>query len=217
MTEQEKSRIMIRRLRWLCAPVALLLAGPVFAQRLEVGGFTGSRWGGSVDVSNVAVDKLSIPSSVNYGLFVDVGITDNAQFDFMWNRQASRLRQRDRLTRVQSTVFDLNNDNYQFSLLYQFGEAERRIKPFVVAGLGFSHLAPSGSQESTTRFSYNFGAGIKAFFTKHIGARAEVRYAPFYVRDTPTLFCDIFGFCFVVDAAEYANQGQFNAGIVVRF
>jgi len=106
---------------------------------------------------------------------------------------------------------------YQFDLLYEFLPPEAKLKPFVVAGLGFRHFSTNGTLSFDNRFSYNFGGGVKYFFTRHVGVRLEARYSPSQTTTSNALFCDPFFGCFVGTVTNYAQQGQANLGVILRF
>ena len=58
---------------------------------------------------------------------------------------------------------------------------------------------------------------MKCIVHKNVGFRLEGRWTPTYVNFDNELFCDPFGFCFIVEDPNWLHQGQVNAGIVLRF
>jgi hypothetical protein len=58
---------------------------------------------------------------------------------------------------------------------------------------------------------------VKVPFNERVGARLQFRLTPTYVSEEPALFCDIFGFCYVVGMADYACQGEPTGGVTIRF
>jgi len=222
--------------RWLYVGVFLLLcAGTSQAQyygsssyeggRFEVTPFVGTRFGGKIDLTSQNdpnVDYLKIKSSIDYGVIGDVSFWGNFQGEFMWNRQPTNLTSHDPITNTLTKVSDMNFDMYQFSLVYNFLSPERRLRPFVVAGLGFSHygVSPVNGQsvlDFSNRFAYNLGGGAKFFFTPHVGLRAEVRWSPSHTTTGTATYCDPFFGCYPATVANKAEQGQANAGIIFRF
>jgi opacity protein-like surface antigen len=193
--------------------------------RYEVTPFFGTRFGGTIDLSqsgNPNVDYLKIKSSEDYGIMGDISFWGNFQGEFMWNRQPTSLTSHDPITNTLTPVSNMNLDMYQFSVLYQFLSPERKLRPFAVAGLGFSHFGanPVDGQNPlgfSNRFSYNLGGGAKYFFATHWGVRAEVRWSPSHTTTGTATYCDPFFGCYPATVANKANQGQANIGIIYRF
>jgi opacity protein-like surface antigen len=136
----------------------------------------------------------------------------------MWNRQPTQLGAHVFNTNRIASVSDVTLDMYQFSGLYEFGEERAKLKPFVVAGLGFTHIDSNGVLNFENRLSFNVGGGVKYYFSRHVGLRLEARYSPTQTTSTTGVVCDPFsGFCFTTRIHNYAHQGQANAGIIFRF
>ena len=204
----------------------LCAASAVHAQRqFEITPFAGSRFGGNIDVSqqgNPNVDYLKIKSSVDYGIMAGVTFWGNFEGEFMWNRQPTSLTAHNPIDGDYTYVSSMNFDMYQFDVMYHFLSPESKLRPFVVAGLGFSHYGvPSVSGQSIlnfdNRFAYNLGGGVKYFFNPHWGLRAEIRWSPSHTTSGESVYCDpVFG-CAPSTSANKAQQGQVNAGIIFRF
>lgn len=204
----------------------LCAASVVQAQRqFEITPFAGSRFGGNIDVSqegNPNVDFLKIKSSVDYGIMAGVTFWQNFEGEFMWNRQPTSLTAHNPTNDVYTYVSSMNFDMYQFDVLYHFRSPDSKLRPFVVAGLGFSHYGvPSVNGQSVlgfdNRFAYNLGGGVKYFFNPHWGLRAEIRWSPSHTTSGESVYCDpVFG-CAPTSSANKAEQGQVNAGIIFRF
>jgi len=204
----------------LCAATA------VQAQRqYEITPFAGARFGGNIDLSqqgNPDVDFLKIKNSVNYGVMAGVTFWQDFEGEFMWNRQPTSLTSHNPTSDTYSYVSSLNFDMYQFDVLYSFLSRERKLRPFVVAGLGFSHygVQPVNGESVlgfSNRFAYNLGGGLKYFFDDHWGLRAELRWSPTHTTSGQSIYCDpVFG-CGPTTTANKAEQGQVNIGIIYRF
>jgi opacity protein-like surface antigen len=146
----------------------------------EISPFGGSRFGGVVQLnpnpSNI--DYFTIKSSWDYGVLGDVSLLPTLQAEFMWNRQPTELGAHNFFTGTTSQAGNATLDMYQFGFLYEFAPPHARLKPFVVGGLGFTHFATNEILNFDNRFSYNFGVGVKYFFTRNLGLRLEARYPP---------------------------------------
>jgi hypothetical protein len=83
-------------------------------------------------------------------------------------------------------------------------------------GLGASDISGGGS--STTKFSTALGGGVKFFATRHLGFRVQARYAPTYLYSTTRgVWCNWWGYCWVVPNNHFLDQGDVTAGFVFRF
>jgi opacity protein-like surface antigen len=193
--------------------------------RYEITPFFGSRFGGNIDLSqqgNPNVDYLKIKSSEDYGIMGDITFWQNFQGEFMWNRQPTSLTSHNPNNDTLSPVGSMNFDMYQFSVLYHFLSPERKLRPFVVAGLGFSHYGAGQVNGQpvlgfSNRFAYNLGGGAKYYFSPHWGVRLEARWSPTHTTSGLTTYCDPFYGCYPATAANKAEQGQVNIGVIYRF
>lgn len=213
--------MIVRRLLPFVIFLACVAPSARAQKGFEVTPFGGSRFGGIVGVSSsnttTNFDYLTIKSSVNYGVILDYNLWDNFQPEFMWNRQPTELAGHDVATGIRTDLTSATLDMYQFGFLFSLRSPEARLKPFIVGGLGFTHYGSNGTLYFTDRFSYNLGIGAKYFFNKHVGLRLEARWSPSRTTTSPQEYCDQFGFCYQANAANHAEQGQANLGIIFRF
>jgi len=200
--------------------LTFLLAGGVSTvhAQVEVTPFFGTRFGGNIDFSQISnsVDHVHLKSSENFGGMFDYGFWSTFQAEFMWNRQPTSYTA---FNTDGTTTFltNANLDMYQFSMVYQFRDPERKLRPFAVAGLGFTHFGASDVLGFGSRFSYNIGGGVKYYFSKHVGLRIETRYSPSRTTTGQGTFCDPFFGCSTVAVSNHAQQGQANLGLIFRF
>jgi opacity protein-like surface antigen len=198
---------------------AMLALAPAFAQHIEVQPFIGYKFGGTINVDgNAAIPSLrriNFNSSTNYGLTAGVS-GDLIGVEFMWNRQPTEAVGRLAGGATFPRTIDLNIDQYHGNLLYYLTHQDNKVRPYVLMGVGATRT--SGPGASDTRFSYAVGAGVKYFFSKHMGVRVQARYAPTYLNSVASgLWCDWWGACVVVGYHNYVQQGDVTAGWVVRF
>jgi opacity protein-like surface antigen len=186
-------------------------------RNIEITPFGGSRFGGVIDLNTTPIDFLTIKSTWDYGVMGDVDVWPNVQAEFMWNRQPTRLGAHNIDTGQVSPVGDATLDMYQWSILFALRQPEAKLKPYFVSGLGFTHFDTNNALNFNYRFSYNFGGGVKYFFSRHVGLRLEARYSPSRTTSSNVLICDPFFGCFPARVANYARQGQANLGLIVRF
>jgi opacity protein-like surface antigen len=97
------------------------------------------------------------------------------------------------------------------NLVYQFGAAGSRLRPFVFGGAGATFLSARDLQ-SEQKFSIGFGGGVKYFLWRDVAFRGQVRYKPTFLNDEGSDFCDPFGFC-----QSTLRQFEFAGGVTFRF
>ena len=178
--------------------------------RFGLSPFFGYRFGGELQDPNTDA-KYSFKDGPAYGLILDYAPMDYyGRFELLWSRQDS------------SVDFNGNNGlgkvDIAIDVIEVGGETEygsKRLRGYVSAHVGATHFSSDGHGDDT-RFSFDIGAGVKAFLTKNIYLRGDLR-----------------GFCTVTDAEGgfiYANgvtvasfsgsalwQGQVSAGVGFTF
>ncbi len=200
--------------------VAAFMSQAAHAQNLkwEVTPFVGWETSGSFPVQNSGtVDRIRADSDVTYGLFADRSLTENFQLEFMWNRNPTSFSEHDFISDTYTKAFDSNIDQYSFGILYHFRSPEKKLRPFIAAGLGFTHDGNSGVNSNQTNFSYDIGGGVKYYLSPHFGLRGDVRFDPTYANTSPQTFCDAFGDCFTANQRNYLDRANFTIGAIIRF
>ena len=97
------------------------------------------------------------------------------------------------------------------------GTGSDRVSPFVSFSLGVTVFNPAGLG-SEDKFSFSLGGGVKYFLGERVGLRLQLRWTPTYVNSTSEgVFCNPFGFCYVVQDAHYVNQTEASAGLIIKF
>jgi len=193
----------------------------LLAQDFEVTPFFGGRFGGGIPVTPFETDGflvagVDLKTGAAYGLAVDAGVTNNFQLEFLWSRQDSTIRGTNAVSDDKLDLVNTKVDQYHFNLLYQTGDEDEGIRPFILAGAGASRIAPSGGFDPQTHFSFGFGGGVKLFFTDYLGLRLQGRWAPTYIGKEDVIFCSVNG-CFEGNVRRTLNQVELTAGLIVRF
>lgn len=172
--------------------------------------FYSYRFGGEVEDANTGAN-YSFEDSAAYGISLDYAPKDfYGRFELLWSHQDSSLnfRGNNGLGKV-----DLTIDVIQVGSMLEFGS--ERFREYVSAHIGATHYS-SGGYGDDTKFSFGIGGGVKAFLSKNVYLRADVR-----------------GFCTVVEAEGsfiYVNgitvaafsgstlwQGQATVGLGITF
>ena len=169
-------------------------------------------------------DTVAVDSGASINFTFGVNLTPQAQVEFLWARQNSRLQADGPAGKLPFS--DLAVYNYMGNFVYNLGESEAAVRPYFFAGLGATNysfgqiLVPgaTGDIGGETRFSTNYGGGVKFYFTPKIGAKVGVRWTPTYIKsDAVGIWCDPFYGCWPIADTRYSNQFETAGGITVRF
>jgi opacity protein-like surface antigen len=96
------------------------------------------------------------------------------------------------------------------------GEAESRVIPFAVGGIGATRLSPGlDSLNSKTRWSLNLGGGVRVPLTPHVRLRFEARGYMTWLGNDANLFCD--AGCTLVARSKSFFQYAALGGVSVSF
>jgi hypothetical protein len=209
---------------------ALLTAAMALAEdtpKFEVQPFIGGTVGGGIPIrtsagtSTVELGTLDVKSGLNAGVTFGANLGERGGAEFLWRRQYSE-------TELPSTyvpkgvdpTVNLDIDQYQGNFLYHFADADQKIRPFVLFGMGATTYRGSTGDysQSNTRFSMGFGGGVKYYFGKHVGFRGQVRWTPTYLYSTAGgMWCGWYGYCYVISNDTWQNQVDFTGGVILRF
>jgi hypothetical protein len=196
---------------------------PTFAQwhdpsKWEVAPFMGYETGGSYPVTNsFTVDRLRVDAGLSNGTFIDYSLTENSQAEFMWSRNNTSFSERDAATQTYSKAFNSDFDQFSFGFLYMLKDSERKLRPFIAGGIGFSHESNDGNNPNRTLLAFNLGGGAKYQVSKRFSLRGDLRWLPSRANRTPAVQCDIFGNCFQQNVSNYLQRVNFTGGFAFRF
>lgn len=208
----------------------LVASAPLGAQRVEVSfaaGYTTSE-GVTTQGSSLPVfaqyNKIDVVSGGAFNLTFGVNVTPQAQIEFLYGRQSSKLR----ATGVGADldISNLHVDNYHVNFVYNWGEEDAKVRPFAFGGLGATYYGPgsillpnvSGQISGNTQFSTDWGAGVKFYINKNVGIKGMARWTPTYIKSTSAgYWCDPFYGCWLVGDPDYSHQFEMSGGITFRF
>jgi len=222
----------------IIAVAALVIAGSAAANaqpQVEIGVETGYTASEGIKASETriingqAYNDLDITSGGNFGITAGVLFTDNAEVEFLWNRQFSSFSAGNPAPSVQ--LADVNVDNFFGNFVYNWGVREAKVRPFMLVGIGATHYAPGApiaiaapvtgqsAIDSATKFAWTLGGGVKVYPAEHFGIKLGARWTPTYIKsDADGIWCDPFyPTCWVLGDPDYSNQFQINGGITLRF
>jgi len=169
-------------------------------------------------------DTVAVDSGASVNFTFGVNVTPNSQVEFLWARQNSRLQADGPGGKLPFS--ELGVYNYMFNYVYHLGQNDARVRPYFFGGLGATNYSfgdilvagAAGNIDGETRFSTNFGGGVKFYFTPKIGAKVGVRWTPTYIKsEAAGVWCDPFYGCWPLVDNQYSNQFETAGGITVRF
>ena len=201
--------------------LVLLLSSAAFGQgRLEITPMVGVSTAGSVDLDNTGPSSFSVGSGFTWGGTLGYFNHRHLQFEIEYARQNSSLKPKFPVGPGVPASIDLGIDQILGNFVFQTSAAGGRVAPFLLVGLGAAVFTPDDSElqvdlDSTTRFQWGIGGGVKLYVTDHIGFRVQGRYKPTNVGSQPEIWCGIWT-CAVVDATQYLDSGEFLGGVIIR-
>ncbi|HTY88939.1 MAG TPA: hypothetical protein VMB80_15860 [Candidatus Acidoferrum sp.] len=172
--------------------------------------FYGYGFGGEVQDPNTET-KYSLKNGPAYGLILDYAPMDYyGRFELLWSRQDS------------SVDFQGNNGlgnvDVTIDVIQVGGECEygvERLRAYVSAHAGITHFSSDGYGDDT-RFSFGIGGGVKAFLTKNIYLRGDLR-AFGTVTEGEGSFIYANGVTVATFSGTVLWQGEVSAGIGITF
>jgi outer membrane protein W len=196
-------------MRRLVLFVAIWSSSPAFAQSLEVTPLVSYTTPAAIDKKAPGILDLTINRSFTWGAEATYFVSPRVGLEVLWTYQSSGLS----MTTVSGTaeLFSMNAHQFHGNVVYQFGEATTRVRPFLFFGLGATSFSAE-ALERETKASWTLGGGLKWFLQPHIGIKMQGRYKPTELRDSSASVCDPFGFC-----QETLQPFELAAGVVFRF
>jgi hypothetical protein len=168
-------------------------------------------------------NRIDPADSMSWGFTLGMFLSRNLEVEFIFDRQRTTLEASGTKT---VEVDSLDIGNYHGSLAYNFGREDSSVRPYFFGGVGATSYSPlsfvgadgkAREIAGQTRLSPTFGGGVKVYKGR-IGARAEVRMTPTYIKSDATgWWCDPYWGCYATSKSQYAGQIQMTGGVTVRF
>ena len=216
------------RLRTIGSALALVLLTSSVAlgqSKFEITPMAGISTAGSVDLNTEVSgrESFSVGSGFTWGGTLGYYLSRYVQFEVQYARQNSNLSPDFDIDPDVPESIPLGVDQILGNFVFQTNVANGAVSPFFLVGAGAAIFTPDnrvlpGSADpldSSTRFQWGIGGGVKLFFTSNVGIRLQGKYRPTNVGSQPEIWCGIWG-CGVVDATQYLNSGEFLGGIIIR-
>ncbi len=187
-------------------------------QRFELQPFVGYKYGGSVGVGSnpLGINKISIDSSLAYGATATFNPAERFGIEFLWNRQQTHATGSYSGGGTYPQKIGVTLDQFHGNILLSLADHGSKVEPFILVGFGATDMHGSGS--ATTKFSFAVGGGVKYFVSRHLGFRLQARYTPTYAyTSSGGVWCNWWGYCWVVPNDHFLNQGDVTGGVILRF
>ena len=178
--------------------------------RFGISPFYGYRFGGEIQDPNTD-SKYSFKDGPAYGLILDYAPMDYyGRFELLWSRQDTSVdfQGNNGLGNVDITI-----DVVQLGGETEYGS--ERLRAYVSAHAGATHYSSDGYGDNT-KFSFDIGAGVKAFLTKNIYLRADLR-GFWTVTQAEGSFIYANGVTVATFSGTTLWQGEVSAGVGVTF
>ncbi|TDI35649.1 MAG: hypothetical protein E2P02_27555 [Acidobacteria bacterium] len=201
------------KIRSIVAFLAIVIASPVGAQKVEIALFYGYQFGDSFVVSR---GEVKYDGSANRGFTLGVEIEDDLKFEFLYRRADTKLKFRELGGIGQETLFDMSVQYFHGGILYEV-DASERVRGFFTGSAGVSYFDPESDFSGEWKFSFAGGVGVKVFMSDNIGIRLRGRLL-FPVLGTSGGFgCGLPGRSFVGINAWSTISGDVTAGLIFAF
>jgi hypothetical protein len=202
---------------------ALLAIVPATArsQTVEITPVVGYRFGGNFAAASSTgyegtITGYEVEAAASFGVHLGYRVSRDGEIEVLYSRQDTRVGTSVLFEGV--PVFDLALETWQAGGNYLFEEEKARVRPYIGMGLGFTRLLPGpAGMSSDTRFSASFAAGAKVWLGRHVGLRFEGRGLFTFLGGSDRTFCRTGQGCQVDAAGSGISQGDFRAGVVLRF
>ena len=166
---------------------------PGFTPFLEASATYGSMWGGNIDFSYgfpTTSLKLRTGTGPSYAFALAYNLHPMQAVEFSYTRQEGSL---DLDYKGLRTLTDMSVNFWQIGSI-RYLTPPGKVRPFVLLSLGATYFSPTEGTflldegdpdtlvhtQSSTKFSFNLGLGIKSYFGKaeKIGIRASFKVMP---------------------------------------
>jgi opacity protein-like surface antigen len=215
------------RLRTLGSALALtlLLSSAALGQgKLEITPMVGISTAGGVDINTEISERqsFSVGSGFTWGGTLGYYLSRYIQFEVQYARQNSSLAPSFDIGPEEPGSIGLGIDQILGNFVFQTNLAGGTFSPFFLVGAGAAIFTPDNRDigeidpiDSTTRFQWGIGGGLKVFVNSNIGFRFQGRYKPTNAGSEVQYWCGIWT-CGPVNATQYLNSGEFLGGVIIR-
>ena len=153
-----------------------LSSSPATAQNVEITPALNYNFGSGVEIDDFDFGGVNIDfdEADGLGLFVDIPLTNNLQLEFLYSAQETELEVDEGLLSESFPIADADVEYLHAGVLWQVSLGQ--VQPYFALTGGVTRIDVAlGGADSETYPSVGLGGGVKIFFTRHIGLRADAR------------------------------------------
>jgi len=197
-------------MRILAAGVVLLLmAVPAAAQSMELGALVGFIPPTPLERTAEELEEARIDGGVTFAFNVARFRTERWGIAGEWTQQFSGFGIE--TSDARATLYDINISTLHGYLVYRFGSADAKARPFAFGGAGLKYFS-ARDLDGETKLSFGLGGGLSYFMSKSLAIEGRFAYKPTVMNDNDDNFCDAFGFC-----QSTLQQFELMGGVRFRF
>jgi hypothetical protein len=204
-------------LRPLCIALACMAGSgaPAMGQTVAVTPFVGYETSGSYPVENpTTVGAFRADAGKVYGTFVDYALPGDLQLELEWVHNPTTYSAQSTAGGQYREAFSSQIDQLQLGALYYLRDPSFAWRPYVAAGLGFTHDSNGGNNPGRTALGFGVGGGVTRNLAAHFGLRGDMRWMPTYGSEDANVLCDEFGDC--SRTHHYLQRFTVVVGLIVR-
>jgi opacity protein-like surface antigen len=182
-------------------------------QQIEITPFGGYLFTGNLQTLD---GELKIDNSFDYGGVLNIRFSKDLLIELLYNRADTEVSLRKEYTNTTEYLFDMSVEYFQGGVLVETEPGP--FRPFADFTIGATYFKPKDyNYEGNWEFSFTAGGGIKYYFTRNIGVRAQWRFlVPIYF-SSASIFCNN-GYCSIfISGGTYILQYDLTAGLVFSF
>jgi hypothetical protein len=225
--------MMVSRFLRVVAPVVLALqARMLVAQvvspsppppprytRFEIAVLAGYRFESTLTFEEpTRYDRVEIDNAPTWGVTSAYNLNPNYGLELQYSYASVGATAIARFPADPNRSFAVGLHDFQLGLFANLFDPGRSVRPFLEFSLGATVLNSDQSLDEKVQFSLGVSLGVKAYFSRTLGLRAEIHYVPVFLYSTGTSLwvCESNTICWYT-GAHYLQQVDLRAGLTFRF
>ena len=160
--------------------------------------------------------ELKIDNNFDYGGVINVRFSNDLLIELLYNRSVTGVSLKQGNANISEYLFDISIEYFQAGV--QVETEPGPLRPFAAFTLGVTYFKPKDySYDSNLQLSFTAGGGIKYYFSRNVGVRAQWRFlVPVYLSSS-SVYCHD-GYCQIfVSGGTFILQYDITAGLIFSF
>jgi len=215
--------VKMKRTLIMALVVFCFSAQSLMAQRVEIQPFFGYQFSNSLETEPFVYqgdtyNKFTFDNGLAYGMTFGMFVQPQMEVEFAWSNQPSTFRAGGTASGYLDRA-DMNIHNFHGNFLYHFGDPEAVVRPYVLGGIGATYFSPKSDWEGKTKFSTNWGGGVKFMPSRSLGLRLQALWTPTYLgsQGEEWIYDPYWGTWWAIADTTYLHQFQMTAGVSINF